>query len=218
LQAAPYCAHTCADPHVPLVAPGGTLQTVPEQQSASAVHAAPAGWHAAEQVPVVAPVGMVQMPEQHWPPAEQARPFETQETHLGPVPTSRHSSLQHAASPAQGRPAAVQLEVCVLHLHAPLPGADSTQVLGAQQERSSGPAQAPSFGVHVGPVGRVQWRTPLASGTQGAPPQHWSLNWQTFAVVTFAGSTAGMQQAGSFASYPAGHREQSSFGHPPKHR
>lgn len=75
------------------------------------------------------------------------------------------------------------------------------QVFGAQQLVSVSPVQTPPFAVQVGWVGREQWRTPVVgSGTHGAPPQHWSLNWQTFAVVTFAGSAAGMQQAGLFAS------------------
>ena len=60
-------------------------------------------------------------------------------------------------------------------------------------------------GVHPVPTGlqlvcTVQTSFPFGPGTHGAPPQHWSLNWQTFAVVTFAGSAAGMQQAGLFAS------------------
>lgn len=43
----------------------------------------------------------------------------------------------------------------------------------------------------------AQRRTPAPSGTQGAPLQHWSANWQTW--------PASMQQPGRFASQPVGH-------------
>jgi hypothetical protein len=69
--------------------------------------------------------------------------------------------------------------------------------VGAQQEVSASPAHSVPCGLQVD---TTQWSTPSESGTHGAPPQHWSRNWQTFVVVTFAGSAAAMQQLGSFAS------------------
>ncbi len=45
------------------------------------------------------------------------------------------------------------------------------QLLGAQQEVSLGPAQVASAGLQGG-GGALQRRTPLGSGTQGAPLQH----------------------------------------------
>jgi hypothetical protein len=63
------------------------------------------------------------------------------------------------------------------------------QTVPAQQLPSSTPAQAPFSAVQAG---TVQRSTPAASGTHGAPLQHWSRNWQT--------SPAGMQQAGLLAS------------------
>jgi hypothetical protein len=206
------------------VAPDGTLQVRPVQQSVASVHVAPWAWQAAAQVPPV------QFPEQHWAPDWHPRPFGTQDTHFSPVSPLRHSALQQVASVAQVPPAAVQEDVCVPHFQTLLPVEVSRQVLGAQHERSSGPRHEPPAGVQAEPVERTQWSTPVAgSGTQGFPPQHWSLNWQTLVVVTLAGSAAGMQQAGSFASYPPTRQlprlsyclqqaPQSSFGHPPKQR
>jgi hypothetical protein len=68
------------------------------------------------------------------------------------------------------------------------------QTVPSQQEPSSAPLHAPCSGVQVGVVQR---RTPLASGTHGTPPQHWSRNWQTppGVVAVFVG----MQQAGLVA-------------------
>ena len=191
LQACPKPAHARA-PQVPLVAPGGMLHTVPVQQSASPVHAPPLGWHCATHRN---PSGS-QAPEQHWPPAAQDEPFGTQATHFGPVPVSRQRLLQQSASPAQVASTGAQLPDGTPHRKPPAPS--ERQLLGAQQERSPAPLQAPPAGVHVETA--VQWRTPLASGTQGAPPQHWSLNWQTLALVSWPGWAAGMQQAGSLGS------------------
>ena len=66
--------------------------------------------------------------------------------------------------------------------------------LGAQQLGSSGPAHAPPAVVQVDAA--VQWSTPDASGTHGAPLQHWSRNWHTLAAPV----PGGMQQPGVFAS------------------
>lgn len=174
------------------MAPGGTLHTVPAQQSASPVQAPPLGWHCATQVPL----STSQAPEQHCAPEAQEEPLGTQATHFGPVPVSRQSLLQQSASAAQVASTAVQPLEGTPQRKPPAPS--ERQLLGAQQERSAAPLQAPPCGVQVETA--VQWRTPLASGTQGAPPQHWSLNWQTLALVSWPGAAAGMQQAGSLGS------------------
>ncbi len=68
------------------------------------------------------------------------------------------------------------------------------QELGAQQLGSSAPVQAAPAGEQVETA--AQWSTPAASGTQGAPLQHWSRNWHTLAAPV----PGGMQQPGVFAS------------------
>ena len=93
-------------PQVPLVAPNGTLQVRPVQQSDASVQVAPEGWQAAVQVPLVAPAGMLQMPEQHWPAEVQESAFGTHATHWSPVPGFRQSWLQQDASPVQAVPVA----------------------------------------------------------------------------------------------------------------
>ena len=93
-------------PQVPLVAPNGTLQVRPVQQSVESVQVEPDGWQAAVQVPLEDPVGMVQMPEQHWPLTVQESAFGTHATHWSPVPGFRQSWLQQDASPVQAVPVA----------------------------------------------------------------------------------------------------------------
>lgn len=60
------------DVHVPEVAPGGTSQERPEQQSAVTVQAPASGTHGVRQTPPS------QVPEQHWPPVVHALPFGAQ--------------------------------------------------------------------------------------------------------------------------------------------
>ncbi len=166
MQEPPKGAHVCDDPQVPLVVPGTRLHTDPEQHS-STVHVPPSGTQDATQVEV----SVSQFPEQHWPPAEQVVLFGAHETHSRPVPVSRQSSLQQVASVAHVPPVAVQEVVCSPQLNPVLLPASSMQVFGAQQERSSPPLHWPPVAVQV-ETAAVQWRTPVASGTQGAPLQH----------------------------------------------
>jgi hypothetical protein len=179
LHASPSALQT-SPAHVPLVAPSGMSQA-PPQQSTSPVQAPPSWTQALSHVQL----STSQFPEQHWPCCVQERPFGTHATQRSPVPVpvSRQSSVQQAASFAQVVPVAPQAPVCTPQLK-PVPLFASTmQAFGAQHLGSSASSQAAPFGVQL-EAPAVQWRTPSASGTHGAPPQHWSLNWQTFAVVT----------------------------------
>lgn len=180
LQGAPMSAQTVAEPQVPLVAPGGTLHTVPAQQSASAVQAPP---EATQGVAHTWPFGS-QKWEQHWPSEVQAVPLGTQATQVAPT----QSVLQHSPPAAQPWPVAVHPEVGWPHFHPPAPS--SMQEPGAQQEVSPAPLQG-ALAARQLPPG-AQCSTPLASGTQGEPSQHWSRNWQTLAGPV----PGGMQQAG----------------------
>ncbi len=191
LQALPTCPQV-STAHVPDVVPSGMLQT-PPQQSMSPVHADPSPTQAFAHVFVAGS----QLPEQHWPFAAQERAFGTQATHFRPVPASLQRLLQQLASVAHVAPVTPHPPVSRPHLKPPAPS--ELQVFGAQQERSSAPLQAWSFGVQV-EMFALQCSTPFTSGTQGAPPQHWPLNWQTFTVVRLAGSAVAMQHAGLFAS------------------
>jgi hypothetical protein len=190
LQAAWSAAQLWTVPQVPLVAPAGTLQTRPEQQSGSVVQlpALPT------QVETHLPNSGSQVPEQHAPSAAQVSPFARQATHW---PVALHCLLQQVVPEAQPVPSGSQLVVGTPQLQPDVPGM-LWQEVGAQQAGSSAPAQVAPCALHVWTA--VQCRTPVASGTQGAPAQHWSRNWQTLAVPTSSGSAAGMQQAGSLAS------------------
>jgi hypothetical protein len=89
--------------------------------------------------------------------------------------------------------------------HWKVPPCASWQELGAQQDGSSAPLQAAPLGAQAGWV--AQRRMPSPDGTQGAPPQHWSRNWQV--------APGWMQQLGSAPSQPVG---QVPFTGPPKQR
>ncbi len=89
------------------------LHTLPEQQSASAVHAPPLDWQGETQTSASGS----QNPEQHCPPAVQDEPRATQATQtLVPVPGSRHSVLQQSASTLQVPVVGVQVPVGTPHL------------------------------------------------------------------------------------------------------
>lgn len=190
LHAAPTPAQVWTPPQVPLVEPSGMLQTAPVQQSPSAVQVPPAPTQAVTQAWLVGS----QVPEQHWPSCAHVAPVGTHETQRPP----KHWRLQQVSPVEQVAPRGEQLVVSTAHLYADTPS--HWQEFGAQQEVSSSPVQVVPAARQDGGAA-VQWSTPVAgSGTQGAPPQHWSRNWQTLAVVSADGSWAGMQQAGLFAS------------------
>jgi hypothetical protein len=172
-------------PQVPLVAPSGMLQTDPPQQSPSAVQLPLGGTHAATHVWL----STSHVPEQHCPFPAHVSPFGTQATHCAPT----QSVLQQSAPPLHGAPMSPQPVVGTPHTNPSPPSL--RQELGAQQDVSPVPEHVAPAGVHVG-AAAVQWSTPVASGTHGAPLQHWSRNWQTLASPV----PGLMQHAGSSAS------------------
>jgi hypothetical protein len=135
------------------------------------------------QVPLVAPDGMAQpSPLQQSAPVVQA------------PPDPRHGSVHLPASHVleQQSPLAVHAAPFAEHWTG---GSFDEHFQPVSMRYVQGPLQqvvslAPS---HVVPVSlhaaaAVQRSTPAPSGTQGSPPQHWSLNWQMLPVA--------MQQAG----------------------
>jgi hypothetical protein len=204
LHASASPAHAGA-PQVPLGALGeDRTQTVPEQQSESAVQSPLGAWQGATQVPDP----RSQVEEQHWPFEVQESPFETQLTHSSGAPLQ--SVLQQSPAPEQLVPAAPHAPPGTAHLNS---APSKRHEFGAQHSVLSAPEHVAPVTMQLG-AAAVQRRTPSAPGTHGAPLQHWSRNWQTFAVPV----PGWMQQAGSFASYPVGHAPQLSPGQPPKQR
>jgi hypothetical protein len=186
----PLSAQLEPDWQVPDVAPPGITQ-LPAQQSAVPVQVAPSPRHGDRQYP------LTQLPEQQSESSAQvlASPFGMQPQNLlAPEP------LQ---SPKQQSSSRVQLSVGPFGLHCALvPGSRQRSpnssvrvqaycvVPSLQQPVPAGSHEAPN-GTHA-VVGGVQRRTPVESGTQGLPLQHWSRNWQI--------SPGAMQQLGSFES------------------
>jgi hypothetical protein len=158
LHALPFWAHDCGAPHVPLVAPGGTLQTPPEQQSPSTVQAPPLPTHGETQAP------STQVPEQHCAPeVHAAAPLGMQATHFAPT----HSVLQQSSPSPQEAPTSLHPPVGTPHRNS---SPCSRHELGAQHPSSFDPSHAAPWGLQEETA--VQWRTPPASGTHGAPLQH----------------------------------------------
>jgi hypothetical protein len=169
---------------VPAVAPGGMRHDMPTQQSLVRVQLAPFAWHGVgvEHVPEL------QRPPQHCDASVQAPPSAR---HAGGL----HTPDTHVLVPQQGRP------LPVVHA-APSPMHEPDPVVSAQMKTLSNCVQASPVQQdvslvpeHVAPsalqtgAGVAQRSTPAASGTHGAPSQHWSRNWQT--------APAAMQQSGS---------------------
>lgn len=183
------------DLQVPEVAPGGTSQVSPEQQSAVTVQAPASGTHGVRQTPPS------QVPEQHWPPVVQAFPFGAQRAQVplvAPGRTVQRPEQQSAAATSHALPDDLQVGGGGVTTSVQTKNPASTTSLqesSSQQVVSEAPAQRVPRGLQVLPVAE-QRSTPAASGTQGENPQHWSRNWQT--------SPAGMQQSGFAASQPVG--------------
>jgi hypothetical protein len=188
---------------VPLVAPGGMSQVSPEQQSDDTVQL---------------PVSATQLFWHRWDAGSQ-----TPEQHcafpLQPEPTGAQSAphvwlvgsqppKQHGCCASQAAPCCPQVPVATEH--AQPTSFTSRHVVPVQHGSGDGALVAPA-GAQIEPAGRqafaAQRRIPLASGTHGANPQHWSRNWQM--------ASCAMQHCGSFASHPVGHVV---FTGPPKQR
>jgi hypothetical protein len=161
-------------PEVLQVSPSQQV-TAPPQVWFRSAQAAGAAW----QVPAVAPGWMLQeRPKQQSADTVQAWfccwQYRTQVLLSGSHEPEQQSVGLSAGS--QATPGALQA------------GATHFPPVQVPEQQSALLVQAPSWAMQVPP----QRRTPVASGTQGVPPQHWSRNWQTFPCA--------MQQFGSFAS------------------
>jgi hypothetical protein len=155
------------------------VQVRPLQQATVALHV----WSRSAQVPTsvwqvpaVAPAGMLQpRPAQQSAATVQVSPVRWQyRTHCRE--SGSHAPEQQSPSAAHVWPDALQ----AVAAHFP-----AVQV---PEQQSALLVQVPVDGMQAPP----QRRTPWASGTHGARPQHCSRNWQTFPWA--------MQQAGSFPS------------------
>jgi hypothetical protein len=56
-------------------------------------------------------------------------------------------------------------------------------------QQSLDEVQTPPEGTHAGPVGIEHLNVPLASGTQGTPPQHSDANWHCWPAWMQHGAT-----------------------------
>lgn len=173
---------------VPLVALGygnSQVRGTSWQQSFVTVQVAPSGWHAPTQVP------LEQEAEQHCELLLQEDPIGEQG---GPHVPELHVPKQHAGfAPPHAWPSREQSGP-VLEEHAHPSSGMFWQVVPVQHGSTVGAApteQIEPAGMHCG---GAQRSTPLASGVQGVPPQHWPLNWQI--------APAGLQQSGSLGSQP----------------
>lgn len=142
-----------------------------EQHSPFAVHRSPFGAQAA-QVPFAVSGGVtVQRPVQHVPaPAVQAPPVATQAVQVPPVQT--YPAVQQAGAGAPGVQVAPDAR-----LHAGGGGAMSVQTFLPSMFSQVNGLQHSLDAVQAIPrvlqvVADEQWRTPFASGTHGAYPQH----------------------------------------------
>jgi len=155
------------DEQVPDVAPGGTSQERPAQQSPSIVQVPALGTHGTRQIPPS------HVPEQHCPPVAQAFPLGAHRAHVpavDPCGAVQSPEQQFAAPTVHATPYASQIGGGGVVQTKPI-SATSTQESSSQQVVSEAPAQRVPRGLHVLPVAE-QRRTPAASGTQGANPQH----------------------------------------------
>lgn len=152
---------------VPEVAPLALLQARPVQQSADAVQAFPCGEHSRAGWQMFGPPSNdVQLPAQHWLEAVQLELFALQ------VPASA------ASPPSLVTGGSLQAD----------PSSEGRQSVPAQQLPEPVPHVAPSPR-QDNPPAQVRPAPPSALGRQGAPPQHWSLNWQAWPSAMQHGAT-----------------------------
>lgn len=174
LQPWPTSTQVCADSQVPDVP-----QVRPEQQPVAASQAWPRSaqelW-SVTQLPEVAPGGIAQeSPAQQSAATVQASACRWQ--------TGWQAWVSGSQKPEQHSPSALQTVPT-----APQAAGAHWPPLQVPLQQSALLVQAPVVGMQAPP----QRSTPVASGTHGARPQHWSRNWHT--------SPCGMQQFGSLPS------------------
>jgi len=127
-QLCPVGAQTVPVPQVPLVAPGGTSQESPAQQSALMVQAPLMPTQGETQVPAL------QLPEQQSVASEQATPFTLQVAggwHEEAVPlTVQESGAQQdgSSAPVQVVPVGLQFEVAVQRSTPPASGTQGAEL------------------------------------------------------------------------------------------
>jgi hypothetical protein len=144
------------------------------------------------QVPVVLPAGTL-----HCRPAQQSAP-EVHTEFCGwhscgawHFPSAPQIFEQHAAAEEQLEPLAAQVPASGVP---PVGGGTWQALVSSEVARHSVPVQQVLLSVQAVPTGAQegaeQCPTPLLSGMQSAPPQHWSENWQILPVPV----PVGMQQ------------------------
>jgi hypothetical protein len=169
--------------HAPAVAPGGTSQASPAQQSPLTVQVPPSPTHGETQT------SPSQAPEQHW--ASVAHPAPT--ARHPPQKPSAQTPVQQSAGASQEAPTWAQVPGSPARQVGPVGPGGSMQEVPAQHAAGSA-AQEPPAGTQA--VTAAQRSTPSPPGTQGARLQHWSRNWQT--------PPSGMQHPGFVPSQPVG--------------
>jgi hypothetical protein len=187
VQTCEVAPQTLAATQTPFVQASAESQQGVVAEQAEAVAAHEGVVVAALQAPLVAPCGMSQpRPVQQSPVVVQV-PF-----------TPRHAVPHLPASqvPVQHSPLNVHAAPSVLHVPGVPPAwhrhPSSTPYVQAPSQQLVSLAPPHSSPVGVQADAEEQRSTPLESGTHGAPPQHWSLNWQIWSVA--------MQQSGFDAS------------------
>jgi hypothetical protein len=160
----PVWAHVEMSPleQVPLVSPAGTAQVSSAQQSSFTVQLSVASWHDGTQKPPE------QVLEQHWDAEVQASPFGAQAAPQ--VPDSHEPKQQLGFAPPQACPWRAQSPITSVQAQ-PSSGM-SRQLVPSQHGSTVGALPTEQ----IEPSGMqdvaAQRSTPLASGTQGAFPQH----------------------------------------------
>ncbi len=161
--------------HVPLVPPGGTSQASPEQQSAVTVQVPPLGTQGVRHTCATGS----HAPEQQSAPAAQVLPFGAQSAQVPAVEPGGAVQIRPFAQQSGAAAPTVQAEPSEMvqpggggigspQIHGT--STPPTQLSGEQQLVSLEPEHGVPRGLHVEIA--PQRRTPPASGTHGAPPQH----------------------------------------------
>lgn len=168
-QVPPVAAQVEVELHVPLVAPGGTSQVSPEQQSPSTVQEPADPTQGATHTPALAS----QAPEQHWLSREQPLPFAAhwpQVPVAGSLTDATQAPEQHApgSDVEHEAPSATQVQASWQEP----PASVAVQVVPVQQGSGLVPGAQPAPRARQASLPAAQRRMPAASGTHGAPSQH----------------------------------------------